>query len=1441
MTPHGGCRRLALVALVAASAGWGQTNSIIIREKSGASQTNVPVQIGRPFLDTEILNYPQAVCGGVPLVTQADVKKRHGSGYVQFAVIAFLLPNLGASASVTCTFQNQAGGNNTSLTKTQMLDAAYNFEATMELTAPNCPGCANGGTATTGARAALNAWDGASDGYTGPVWKWTSGTVAQTVVIADHAGKSGDLGWKQSGATPLKASLSISSGVAAYSQISAENATGWTFPQVVRVNSVNNTDETSVANAEDIRVCSADTGVTPHLLFVCGISNVTVSGTTVTVTTAQPHGIRSGQRVTIAEVKQTGNTLWGGVNGYWLVTVTGSSAFTYTSVNVVAGTYLSGGIYGRAYNDTTLMGCAAYIAADANGNPAGCYVFPNLWSDAPTNDYRSFRPIVHATFWPVINKVRVRFIGEIADSERFADQIYHLVLKTGSTSPAVRYNTVTDRGDSIFHRAGSRWTKEFWIGGTPAAIAIDHNLEYLKATRWVFNYDTDVARNATLAVTESHLASHYALWSGRLHDLYDFANLEKSQGSPSGDDQDGAIPVWALLWLRTMDNRMKESTVGHAELGASWYIHMREGTTGKKLTRPASAGCPWACDADGAGRILSVTSRKQFFSRNIKSRTQTPTAERINVPGGVEGSASTTGGFRLGVIHLFEPFSTPYTLLGDFFFLEEMWFWSGYTSAYTYAAMDNVGYARGPLNLGYGVSGTPAAICINAESTLKNAVDASTQVIELANTTLTWPATIAYVNMIQPNKTTGQAVNVKSTNAADAQDVLVVGKRLGQTTYSTETVRLAGTTTVTTAITNWVLISGFKIYQPGTTTPTTPAGTVSLSLASGTIGVIPQSDFQSSFLNHPLNDGIRVFSSDTRDTFDVRITGIRNGQSAPTSETIRLAGTSPVTTAITDWYTLLAVEVFRQGTTTISYAFGDVKLQRTSDSLTFFYVRFNHVFPYIARLDAGANVEAVRVLGLDIAARTAYVVRGVAGTSATSHAAAARAVYEVSDTNNWEMRSTAWILRFLAISAYATPDNFAEGSYITSVIRDQFATMEGQRNLPKSLTDASYTAMWNFGNTTQREVGGPGNTKCNGEEMFGTLGIYDRGGPAFNQGWPVVDQALIYGMDKSVTYDATNGFGEGYMAMGIGRAEELGYPATTMMNEMAKFYNGLVNSVTTEACANCPYTVLTSGRHGATKRVDNKWVASFTGLRSLYDDGTYSGINWQGRTSFPTTSLYPCVGGMATAFTAGKAGGATAESWLSTNLRSKVIWQIGPQADAGNTCNLRNSIVPRPSGPGPLTILTSTLPNGTVGSAYSYTLAASGGVLPYTWSILSGALPAGLTLTASSGLISGTPTAAGTSSLTFNVTDSVPSSASRTLALTISPPPGLVQARFDAVSSKAVVGYGHAGLAAATTCVVTVALQSNGQNVFSSTDSGGIAWRQVVATGLSIATAPRST
>lgn len=89
--------------------------------------------------------------------------------------------------------------------------------------------------------------------------------------------------------------------------------------------------------------------------------------------------------------------------------------------------------------------------------------------------------------------------------------------------------------------------------------------------------------------------------------------------------------------------------------------------------------------------------------------------------------------------------------------------------------------------------------------------------------------------------------------------------------------------------------------------------------------------------------------------------------------------------------------------------------------------------------------------------------------------------------------------------------------------------------------------------------------------------------------------------------------------------------------------------------------------------------------------------------------------------------------------------------------------------PQPPAVSTASLPAAQVGAAYQASLAATGGAAPYTWSLSAGVLPAGLALDPASGAIAGTPTAAGSFTFTVRAADATGASATRSLALAVSP------------------------------------------------------------------------
>jgi len=137
-------------------------------------------------------------------------------------------------------------------------------------------------------------------------------------------------------------------------------------------------------------------------------------------------------------------------------------------------------------------------------------------------------------------------------------------------------------------------------------------------------------------------------------------------------------------------------------------------------------------------------------------------------------------------------------------------------------------------------------------------------------------------------------------------------------------------------------------------------------------------------------------------------------------------------------------------------------------------------------------------------------------------------------------------------------------------------------------------------------------------------------------------------------------------------------------------------------------------------------------------------------------------------------------------------------SDSGSPVQSKSVSLTLTIAPAPLAITTTSLPNGTVGLAYSTTLAATGGTTPFTWSLASGTLPTGLSLNPSTGAITGTPSATvAATPLTFTVSDSGSpvQSKSVSLTLTIAPVPLII--------TTASLPSGKVGVAYSTTLAAT--------------------------------------
>ena len=197
-----------------------------------------------------------------------------------------------------------------------------------------------------------------------------------------------------------------------------------------------------------------------------------------------------------------------------------------------------------------------------------------------------------------------------------------------------------------------------------------------------------------------------------------------------------------------------------------------------------------------------------------------------------------------------------------------------------------------------------------------------------------------------------------------------------------------------------------------------------------------------------------------------------------------------------------------------------------------------------------------------------------------------------------------------------------------------------------------------------------------------------------------------------------------------------------------------------------------------------------TGSNAQYSEKDFSLTNNPAPTPPTITTTSPLASGTVGAAysqTLTATDGTTPYSWsitsgsLPTGLSLNSTGQISGTPTTANIYNFRVrvmgsnglssekdfSLTVNPAATPPTIVTSTPMPSGTVGTAYSLTLQATGGTTPYSWSVVSGSLPTGLSLSTSTGQISGTPTVASTFNFRIRVTGSNALYSEKDFSLTI--------------------------------------------------------------------------
>lgn len=213
-------------------------------------------------------------------------------------------------------------------------------------------------------------------------------------------------------------------------------------------------------------------------------------------------------------------------------------------------------------------------------------------------------------------------------------------------------------GKSVYQKAAlphyhhARWRKVFWYGGDASQVNIRENTKYLIASRAVPNYDQ------SFSVSDGTL-SDLASWYTSLNASEPMSVGAASPYMPTtgGRSDIGIMPGWATTYLLTMEKRARDVTLGTADLAGSWSIHYR--------------------DADTDQPISLVDHNAMTIAGRDTDTLNTVTGKWDKFPACASDGLCTTpnvadNAHQPGFAYL------PYLLTGDYYYLEELQFFTMY-------------------------------------------------------------------------------------------------------------------------------------------------------------------------------------------------------------------------------------------------------------------------------------------------------------------------------------------------------------------------------------------------------------------------------------------------------------------------------------------------------------------------------------------------------------------------------------------------------------------------------------------------------------------------------------------------------------------------------------------------------------------------------------------
>jgi hypothetical protein len=284
---------------------------------------------------------------------------------------------------------------------------------------------------------------------------------------------------------------------------------------------------------------------------------------------------------------------------------------------------------------------------------------PALAYDIGWDTYKPLHPIFVVTFYPGYPAgTKVEMILENMWTTKLEDQTYSLALKTGNPLGAAVY---TKAGYS--HIAETRWRKTFWSGVQPGTVNIDFNLPYMISTQMFPNWDLSKAVPAGTVTTD--VAQFNATDQGDLggHSLW-----TQSMGQTGGRPDIGVFPAWYVRYLYTFNPGMRQLVMGSAEVSGYVPVHFRESASGTFFDSGHAV--------PAFGRALSIDARPTIYTPDFTYSGIAPPDKIVPISITTKNGWGEDLGHEPGIVYI------PYLLTGDWYFLEELYFYGANALAY---------------------------------------------------------------------------------------------------------------------------------------------------------------------------------------------------------------------------------------------------------------------------------------------------------------------------------------------------------------------------------------------------------------------------------------------------------------------------------------------------------------------------------------------------------------------------------------------------------------------------------------------------------------------------------------------------------------------------------------------------------------------------------------